>query len=283
MAKTKKQRRPEKKVVKGRPRKEKVIEKIAKIDKRKEIELKKELEMQSRGFPFLYAAAILVLVAILGAVLIFSGPEKPVVKKGDTVLVQYTGELEDGTVFDSGNFTFTAGSGRVISGFDEAVTGMREGETKRFTLAPDKAYGEYNPQLLMDVPLTQELNRTVNTTMELFNLTMGEFPVLNKVYEVEGMSWPIKVVKIEDPYVIFTQEAEDGQVIHTSYGTSVVNVTEDKIKITLTPIIGGLVRTVAGNGRVVSENGTHMTLDFNHELAGKNLTFTVTVLKVVSG
>jgi len=260
----------------------KEIERIAKIEKKKEIEIKKEMEKQSKGIPLLYAAIIIVIIAIIGAVLIYTTPARAVAKKGDLIIVNYIGELEDGTIFDSGNFTFNAGMGQVISGFDQAVIGMAEGETKRIELTPDQAYGDHDPNMLMDVPLTQEFNVTLSTTTELFNLTFGEPPVMNKRYAVEGMQWPIRVVDIKNSNVTLKQEVEDGQLIYLTYGTSVINIVGDKMKITLTPTMGGAVATIFGNGRIISENGTHMTLDFNHGLAGKNLIFTMTVLNISS-
>jgi|GEM_PF-2509805 len=266
----------------AKPVRKREIEKIAKIDKKKEIEIKREMEKRSRGIPILYAAIIFIIIAIIGAFLIFSVPEKTLVRKGDLVLVQYTGELNDGTIFDSGNFTFNAGLGQAISGFDEAVVGMQEGEIKRIELTPDQAYGEYDPDMIMDVPLIQEFNITVNTTLELFNLTFGEPPVINKTYRLEGMQWDIRVVGLKNSNVTLRQEAEDGQLIHMSYGESVISITGDKMTITLTPIIGSFVSTIVSDGKIISENGTHMMLDFNHELAGKNLIFTIKVLKVLS-
>jgi FKBP-type peptidyl-prolyl cis-trans isomerase len=68
-------------------------------------------------------------------------------KDGDTVLVHYTGQLLDGTVFDSSvekgePFSFTLGEGRVIQGWDEGVKGMKVGE-KRFLVIPSTmGYGE---------------------------------------------------------------------------------------------------------------------------------------------
>lgn len=68
------------------------------------------------------------------------------INPGDTVTLHYKGTLEDGTVFDSSHdrgepMTVTAGNGQLITGFDTALTGMSEGETKTFTLTPDEAYG----------------------------------------------------------------------------------------------------------------------------------------------
>ena len=78
---------------------------------------------------------------------------------GDTVRVHYTGTLDDGTVFDSSTgrepLEFTLGEGRVIAGFEEAVTGMEVGETKTSRIDADEAYGPRREDLLLDVPREQ--------------------------------------------------------------------------------------------------------------------------------
>jgi len=79
------------------------------------------------------------------------------VKNGDKVKVEYTGKLEDGTIFDSSEkqgapLEFTVGQGQLIKGFEQAVVGMQIGEEKQITLAPEEAYGEYNPELVREMP-----------------------------------------------------------------------------------------------------------------------------------
>jgi len=82
-----------------------------------------------------------------------SGGSDRTVATGDTVSVHYTGTLQDGAVFDSSigktPLTFTVGSGQVITGFDNAVIGMKVGEKKTVTLPPEEAYGQYNPNLII--------------------------------------------------------------------------------------------------------------------------------------
>jgi FKBP-type peptidyl-prolyl cis-trans isomerase 2 len=81
------------------------------------------------------------------------------IKKGDKVKVDYTGTLEDGTVFDTSEgkqpLEFEAGSGQLIKGFDQAVIGMKKGEEKEITVKPSEAYGDVNPDMLKKVPRDQ--------------------------------------------------------------------------------------------------------------------------------
>ena len=87
---------------------------------------------------------------------------------GRFLAVNYTGWLYDptrpdqkGTQFDSGQFSFTLGSGSVIRGWDLGVVGMRVGGLRRLTIPPDLAYGSAgrpptipgNASLVFDVEL----------------------------------------------------------------------------------------------------------------------------------
>ena len=77
-------------------------------------------------------------------------------KSGDTVRIHYTGTLQDGSVFDSSEgrdpLEFQLGSGQVIPGFDDGVTGMTVGEKKTIEIPSDQAYGAINPQAMQNVP-----------------------------------------------------------------------------------------------------------------------------------
>ena len=93
------------------------------------------------------------------------------VKKGDYILIDYTGKLEDGTIFDTTlkekaietgvyseekeyrPFFFRAGAFQVVKGIDEGVLGMKEGEEKILKIPPEEAYGEYKEYLVQNIPL----------------------------------------------------------------------------------------------------------------------------------
>lgn len=73
---------------------------------------------------------------------------------GQTAVVHYTGWFHDpeapdnrGEMFDSSrerdqHFRFVLGAGHVIQGWDQGVVGMKVGEVRELTIAPELAYGE---------------------------------------------------------------------------------------------------------------------------------------------
>ncbi len=146
-------------------------------------------------------------------------------KKGDTVSVDYLGKLEDGKVFDTSieaeakkagiplrpeyePLQFKVGAGQMIAGFDETVVGMEVGDEKTVTLAPEKAYGVANKDLMLTIPRS--------------NIPAGA---------------DVKV----------------GGVLSASNGI---------------------------RGRITALNAENVTIDFNHELAGKKLVFYIKMVKI---
>jgi len=101
-------------------------------------------------------------------------------KKGDTITINYTGTLEDGTVFDStleglecdeeecsdddcgdnecgcghesGPMTFVLGQAILFPQVDEAIVGMAPGEKKKIHIAAAEAFGEYDKEKVFTVP-----------------------------------------------------------------------------------------------------------------------------------
>ena len=137
-------------------------------------------------------------------------------KDDDTVKVHYTGSLEDGTVFDTSlerePLESTLGQGQLIPGFEQAVIGMKVGESKTVTIPAEQAYGQYNNELI--------------SIMDRDNLFEGLDPEVGQQLQAQQ---------------------PDGQTI-------IVTVTE------------------------VSE--TSITVDANHPLAGKDLTFEIELIEI---
>ncbi len=97
-------------------------------------------------------------------------------KVGDTVRVHYTGFLEDGSIFDSSldgePFELTLGEGTVIKGFEDAIVGMNEGETKTVSIAPEDAYGPYREELVI--------------TLQRSEISLGFEPVENMPLQLQS-------------------------------------------------------------------------------------------------
>jgi FKBP-type peptidyl-prolyl cis-trans isomerase FkpA len=75
-----------------------------------------------------------------------TGSGETVTGKGQTVIVHYTGWLEDGTKFDSSRdrndpFSFPVDCEFVIRGWDEGVKGMQVGGVRRLVVPPELGYG----------------------------------------------------------------------------------------------------------------------------------------------
>lgn len=138
-------------------------------------------------------------------------------KSGDTVRIHYTGTLKDGTTFDSSAgrdpLEFQLGSGQVIPGFDDGVTGMEVGEKKTIEIPCEQAYGPVNPAAMQDVPradIPDNIPLELGTQLQM--------------------------------------QAQNGQVMVVT----VAQVTDEKV-----------------------------TLDANHALAGKDLTFALELVEIV--
>jgi peptidylprolyl isomerase len=103
---------------------------------------------------------VIVLMFLLVTALLIPGcsaaGETAKAKDGNTVQVNYTGKLADGTVFDSSigrqPLEVVLGKGQVIPGFEKAILGMKVGENKTVTISANDAYGPYHNDLIFEVP-----------------------------------------------------------------------------------------------------------------------------------
>ena len=74
-----------------------------------------------------------------------------------TVVVHYTGKLEDGTIFDTSlaegrePLTTTLGQGQLIKGFELGLIDMSEGDKKTIEIESSDAYGERVDDMIVEV------------------------------------------------------------------------------------------------------------------------------------
>ena len=104
---------------------------------------------------------------------------------GDTVTLEYTGRLDDGTVFDSSRedvaqeagiaeaqpdrefspLTVEVGAGQVIEGMEDGLVGLDEGESATLEIPPEEAYGEWTEEHVQEFD-TEELKEMLGQLPE---------------------------------------------------------------------------------------------------------------------
>lgn len=117
------------------------------------------------------------------------------VKKGDKIKVHYHGKLTSGETFDSSvdrePLEFEVGSGMVIKGFDDGVTGMTVGEKKTVNIPYDEAYGPKNPEMVIEMPKDR-----FPKDMEIeIGMPLG-------MSDQQGQQYEVTVVEIKDDVVM---------------------------------------------------------------------------------
>jgi peptidylprolyl isomerase len=107
------------------------------------------------------------------------------VKQGDVVRVHYTGKLVSGDQFDSSvgrePLEFTVGAGMMIKGFDDAMPGMAVGEKKTVNIPAADAYGEKDPNAIIEFPkenVPEDMKLEPGMQLTLSNEAGQPFPVV---------------------------------------------------------------------------------------------------------
>lgn len=115
------------------------------------------------------------------------------VDSGTTVTLHFSLGLENGHVVDS-NFetspaTFTVGDGNLLAGFESPLMGLVDGDEREFSILPENAFGQHNPQNVQAVERSNfEDGELELGTMFSFQNGDGELPgVVIEVQDNEVM------------------------------------------------------------------------------------------------
>ena len=117
------------------------------------------------------------------------------VKSGDKIKVHYHGKLTNGETFDSSAgrepLEFEVGSGMVIPGFDDGVTGMAVGEKKTVSIPFAEAYGPKNPEMVIEMPKDRfPADMQIETGMPLM------------MSDQQGQQFQVTIVEIKEEAVM---------------------------------------------------------------------------------
>lgn len=124
-----------------------------------------------------------------------SDQKERVVAVGDLIRVNYVGRFENDSIFDSSEgrepLEFTVGAEQVIAGFDQAVIGLKPGESCKVVVAPEDGYGAHVPEMVAEIEREQ--------------IPDNEKLVLGSMLEVnleDGQSLEVQVVELSDKTVV---------------------------------------------------------------------------------
>jgi FKBP-type peptidyl-prolyl cis-trans isomerase 2 len=175
------------------------------------------------------------------------------IKKGDFVKVEYTGYLEDGTIFDTtkeeeakkgkiykqnvryGPILMIVGSGRMIPGLEKAVEGMEIGAEKSITLNPSEAFGQRDADLINVIPFSQFEREDIN-------------PVPGMVVTIDNKDGVVRSVGGGRVIVDFNHPLAGQTVKYTIKTIALLENISDKAK--------ALVEDAGVDGEVTVENDT---------------------------
>ncbi|MEA1906869.1 MAG: peptidylprolyl isomerase [Euryarchaeota archaeon] len=189
-------------------------------------------------------------LVVSGCVDTDGGSTVEVIKEGDHVLVDYTGRLEDGTVFDTSvedvaieagvhnpgrayqPLGFTVGAGQMIKGFDSGVVGMAAGEEKTLTLPPEDAYGLKRDDRIQTVPIeelsaagiTPVIGKKLTTSYGPGNITgiTNTSVVIDFNHELAGKTliFDVQIVSIDGGDAAVEDDAKIDDVAATKVDTA---------------------------------------------------------------
>lgn len=184
-------------------------------------------------------------------------------------------------------FNFTLGNSEVIPGFENAVLGMRVGESKNVTIPPEQGYGNYDvtkERAVMEVySVPRQETMPLSQFMAMFpdfNISQSQ-SVMVDVWNATVLSMTNETVTLRfNPDINATRPSPAG-----TFPEAIYAVNDTSISIRRNAQVGSAYiwydETGAGNRGVVKwiQDGVIM-MDMNPPLAGQNLTFMITLVAV---
>jgi FKBP-type peptidyl-prolyl cis-trans isomerase 2 len=141
--------------------------------------------------PMVPAALIIVTAAFVSLVSGRAQEAKDAIETGRTVAFEYTVSEQGGSIVDtnigSQPIEYVHGEGQILTGLENALSGMSVGDEKSVTLRPEDAYGPADPAAFRDVPTEQIPEEARNVGVRL---------------AVPGIAWPVLVNEVRPDSVV---------------------------------------------------------------------------------
>ena len=203
---------------------------------------------------------------------------------------------------------FTVGSGQLITGFDMGVRGMVEGETKVIEVPYQEGYGPMNESKLVIRPLVDQRPVYVGMNLTEFGTMYGYLPELGLLVQDPTYGWDVLVMEVDtdadrvlvmnkpllgETYALY---GEPESTPPSGWYAEVVSIDSSAdsgnglilIRNLLTEADAGMVEgfdlSQAATFYVdqVDEGAGTFRMNYNEELLGRTLFFTVTLMDIVN-
>ncbi len=117
------------------------------------------------------------------------GEKEMTVSAGTKVSIEYTLKLEDKKVLDSNvgsdPLTYVHGSQQIIPGLENALEGMKIGDSKNVTVKPEQGYGTVNEEAIVEVKKEQLPQDALKEGAELQGRDANGRTIYARVVEVK--------------------------------------------------------------------------------------------------
>jgi FKBP-type peptidyl-prolyl cis-trans isomerase 2 len=119
---------------------------------------------------------------------------RKVIENGNSVSIEYTLKLDDGTTVDSNvgqdPLTYTQGKGEILPALEEALLGQAVGDTSEIALTAEQGYGPRNPEAFQEVAKDSVPEDARTAGMMLMATT------------TEGQQIPVRIQEVRDETIV---------------------------------------------------------------------------------
>ncbi|MFH1144703.1 MAG: thioredoxin family protein [Candidatus Eisenbacteria bacterium] len=177
-----------------------------------------------------------------------------------------------------GPLTAVVGAPCPFPGLGESLAGMRAGERKRITLAPEAAFGPRDSALVEDYPRVRRLPRRTALSAREFVERFQIFPLVGHRFAYDSYV-DAEILSVTPREATLELHPHEPAVTETPLGATQVESGEDEIRIIFHPRVGASWRDPDGRrGTIAAVGAETFSVDFNHRLAGRPVTLEIEVL-----
>jgi FKBP-type peptidyl-prolyl cis-trans isomerase SlyD len=156
---------------------------------------------------------------------------------------------------------------------------MKVGEEKRILIHAGDTFGDRNDGKVSVYPLKRKIYRTLQISTEKYKELHNDLPKLGETVHlfshIDGV-----VVERNEKNLVFQVIPPEQQKIVEEYGITRIVVDKEAVYFSLEPDIGSTFKKDGETGTITDTDENNFTVDYNHPLAGKEITVDIKVVSL---